>query len=449
VHDVVVVGGGLAGLTTALDLVEDDFDVLLLEGRSVVGGRTSSWDEDGMLVESGLHRWLGFFKLLPGVLQRCGVDVNDIVCWEDEVEIRVPDGGPRGILGLSPVFHPTTTLSGLVGNNGLMSPMDKVALGVFLAHGLWDYVRRPDYLDTVTVEEYARKHRVSMRAIEQMLIPFTAGIFFLHPDRFSAFGFFGLLAPGIPRLHRMRLGAFEGGMTDVMCDPIAAAIERRGGLVRRNAEVTKLAEEGGRIVGVDVDGERIEARHVVLATSLVPAQKLIRESVGDNEWFGPMLSLPSMPSSTIQFELDEPITDVDRTTFGPGTSLGCFAEQSRTTFKHAPGRVSVILVPPEPFLDMDPEQVCEIAVRDAARVGIDLDGHITKYRVVTLPMDFYSLTPGNHWRRPQQKTPVPGLSLAGDYTHQRMLASMEGAVMSGHRSSQAVRDEFAESAAAL
>lgn len=448
-HDVIVVGGGLAGLTTALDLVENDLDVCLLEGRSVVGGRTSSWDEDGMLVESGLHRWLGFFKLLPDVLARSGVDVDDIVCWEDEVEIRVPDGGPSGILGLSPVFHPTTTISGLVGNNDLMSPRDKVALGVFMAHGLWDYVRRPDYLDTVTVEEYALKHHVSMRAIEQMLIPFTAGIFFLHPDRFSAFGFFGLLAPGIPRLHRMRLGAFEGGMTDVMCDPIAATIDRRGGAVRRNAEVSKLVKEADRIVGVEVEGELIEARHIVVATSLAPAQKLIRDAVGDNDWFRPMLSLPSMPSSTIQFELDSPITDVDRTTFAPGTSLGCFAEQSRTTFKHAPGRVSVILVPPEPFLEMDPEEACAIAVRDAARVGIDLAGRIQRYRVVTLPMDFYSLTPGNHWRRPQQKTPVPGLSLAGDYTHQRMLASMEGAVMSGHRASQAVREELTESAARL
>lgn len=440
--DVVVVGGGLAGLTTALDLADRDLDVLLLESRPVVGGRTSSWDEDGMLVESGLHRWLGFFKLLPGVLERCGVDVNDIVCWEDEVEIRVPDGGPRGILGLSPVFHPTTTISGLVGNNDLMSPKDKLALGVFLAHGLWDYVRRPDYLDTVTVEEYALRHRVSMRAIEQVLIPFTAGIFFLHPDRFSAFGFFGLLAPGVPRLHRMRLGAFNGGMTDVMCDPIARSIEARGGEVRRNAEVSKLVESGGRVTGVELDGETIEAKHVVVATSLAPAQKLIGESVGDNDWFGPMLSMPSMPSSTIQFELDKPIMDVDRTTFGPGTSLGCFAEQSRTTFKHAPGRVSVILVPPEPFLDMEHEAICETALREAARIGIELEGHVTKYRVVNLPMDFYSLTPGNHWRRPQQKTPVPGLSLAGDYTHQRMLASMEGAVMSGHRASQAVLEEL-------
>jgi len=66
--------------------------VVLLEARDVVGGRTASWVKDGMPVESGLHRFLGYFTELPKLLKRVGVDINDIVCWEDEVEIRLPDG---------------------------------------------------------------------------------------------------------------------------------------------------------------------------------------------------------------------------------------------------------------------------------------------------------------------------------------------------------------------
>lgn len=60
--DVVVAGAGLAGLTCAFELSSLGCNVLLLEAHEVVGGRTSSWIQDGMPVESGLHRVLGFYQ---------------------------------------------------------------------------------------------------------------------------------------------------------------------------------------------------------------------------------------------------------------------------------------------------------------------------------------------------------------------------------------------------
>ncbi|MDP8969968.1 MAG: FAD-dependent oxidoreductase, partial [Actinomycetota bacterium] len=68
--ELLVVGAGLAGLACAFELADDGRDVLVLEAQDHVGGRTASWLEDGMPVESGLHRWLGFFKRLPALLER-------------------------------------------------------------------------------------------------------------------------------------------------------------------------------------------------------------------------------------------------------------------------------------------------------------------------------------------------------------------------------------------
>ncbi|MFP5372013.1 MAG: FAD-dependent oxidoreductase, partial [Actinomycetes bacterium] len=123
---VVVVGGGLAGLSCAFELSEREVPVLLLEAGDVVGGRTASWLQDGMPVESGLHRFLGFFKELPRLLERSGVDLGEMVCWEDEFEIRLPDGGPQGIVGMSPLHKTIRTVGGLVANNDLLTPLDKL-----------------------------------------------------------------------------------------------------------------------------------------------------------------------------------------------------------------------------------------------------------------------------------------------------------------------------------
>ncbi len=433
---VVVVGGGLAGLSCAFELADGGVPLLVLEAGDVVGGRTASWSQHGMAVESGLHRFLGFFTALPRLLERAGVDVDAMVCWEDEVEIRLPDGGPSGILGMSPVHKPLQTVRGIVANNDLLRPLEKLALGRFFAAGLRDYVRKPEELDRHTVAGYAQAHGVDDRAIHNLLVPLTAGLFFIPPERFSAAIFFGLLAPGVPRLHQMRLGAYMGGMTEVMCAPVAEAITVRGGEVRTGAEVESLVVAGGRVTGVVVDGEAITARHVVMATSIEPAQRLLRPGFGDHPWFVPWLSMPTTPSVTVQLELDRPTMDVDRTTFGPGTALACFAEQSRTTFRHVAGRLSVILTPPEAFLDMAAEDVLAVVLGDARRLGLDLDGHVTDFRVVAHPHDFHSLEPGHLGLRPDQETPVPGLGLAGDYTKQRFMASMEGAVVSGRRAAE-------------
>src|SRR4029450_8979049 len=59
-------------------------------------------------------------------------------------------------------------------------------------------------------------------------------------------------------------------------------------------------------------------------------------------------------SYTIQIELARPWMPRGRTTFGPGTVLASFAEESRTAFRQSRGRLSIILTPPEPFLPLDP-----------------------------------------------------------------------------------------------
>ena len=107
-YDVIVVGGGLAGLSCAFYASKKGKKVLLLEKNKYLGGRTSSFTDMGMEVESGLHRYIGYYKELPKLLKKCGVKISDIVTWEDEVEILVKDG--KITLGISPFFSPLPLL---------------------------------------------------------------------------------------------------------------------------------------------------------------------------------------------------------------------------------------------------------------------------------------------------------------------------------------------------
>ena len=59
-------------------------------------------------------------------------------------------------------------------------------------------------------------------------------------------------------------------------------------------------------------------------------------------------------------------------------------------------------------------------------------------QVVKTPLSVYKTVPGCEAARPTQRTPIRNFYLAGDYTKQRYLASMEGATFSGKLCAQAI-----------
>lgn len=426
----IVIGSGLSGMAAAMDLSDADYQVHILEERNVIGGRTSSWNEKGMMVESGLHRFLGFYSALPSLLHRAGIELNELLCWEDEIEIRTAEGD-NAVFAMS-VHKPLKTMASVLGNNDFLSVKDKAAIGALFAAGIKDYELHPEELDTITVAEYAAKHDISGEVLIKLLKPLTEGIFFMPIDKYSAYNFFGLFTPFLPRLAKTRVGAFMGGMTEIMMQPLAGYVIERGGSITVGAKVDRIETKRGKATGVWVGETFYEADAVVLAASLKGAKEIITQSdMPNDENFANLLNLPTMPAVTFQVELTEPSMKIDRTTFGPGTSLASFAEQSRTTFRSSPGRLSVILTPPETYLDMKPEEVLSVVIEDARRLGISLEGKIKSYHKVDLPHDFYSLQPGSEALRPHQQTSVKGLVLAGDYTKQKHLATMEGAVVAG------------------
>jgi 15-cis-phytoene desaturase len=434
---VIIVGSGLAAMSAAVELARRGIKPVIFEKFPFLGGRTSSWSEDGMPTESGLHRVLGFYEAFPDLIRKVGLRIDEIVQWEDELEIRLPDG-TSGTFGAAPLHRPLHTLAGALRNFHLLGVTDRLSLGRFFTAGLVDYAQRPEELDHLPVLEFAHRHGVTDRAIEALLVPLTSGIFFVPPERYSTYALFGLIGPYLGRLHQVRIGAFRGGMSDVLIDPMARYLERyhEAEIHRGEAVAELIVDKHGHVTGVATGKREYKGRAVVLAASLAGAKSILGRSFPRR--FTSLHELPAMPVVTFQLELSEPAMAVDHTTFGPGTCWASFAEQSRTTFPHTAGRLSIILTPPEEFVDMPADQILKRVIADGRRLGIDISKTVERYRKVTLPMDFYSLEPGYDHLRPPQTTGIPGLFLAGDYTRQPYLGTMEGAVVSGRRAAAAI-----------
>lgn len=429
---VVIIGAGLSGLSSGVELVERGKRVLVLEAQKVVGGRTSSWDYDGMKVESGLHRFLGFFEHLPNLIEKVGVKVDDIICWEDEIEIKLPLGQPSAVFGFAPLHKPLKTLGGLLLNNDFLSVSEKIKISKFITAGFLELKNNPKKLDQISVYNFAKQQDLEEKTIERVLVPFTEGLFFIPIKKYSAYNFFALFAPYLNKAQKMRVGAFMGGMSEVMAEPIAKYIKKKGGRVKTSSPVERLIIKDSQVLGVVVNGEEIRAERVVIAASLKDAQNLISKHFKNHPEFKKFLSLKSMPTVTFQIELTEPAMEVDRTTFSPGTYFSSYSEQSRTTFRDSKGRLSVILSDPEKTIELNTDQILEKILKDAEKLGLNLrKQNIKDFRKIDWPNDFITYEKGTYKKRPSQKTSVQGLILAGDYTDQEYLSTMEGAVYSG------------------
>ena len=434
-YDVIVVGAGLSGLSCAYELVRKKKKVLVLEAHSYAGGRTSSFYDNGMKVESGLHRYIGYYSALPSFLKKCGISIEDIVTWEEKVDILIKDKKGKVVLGVAPFFGFKKAIDGVVGNNAYLSMRDKLSLVPFFLCGFFRYLFSTK-LDSFSVAEYANRHHVTENAKRLILEPLSSGNFFLPPENYSAYAFFGLFAPAIPKFYKMRIGAFLGGMTEVMCEPIVRKIQSLGGEFVFNEPVKQVLLKDNEVIGVETDsGHQYTAAQTVIATTLIAAKRILAPLKQKRELQN-FYCLPCMSAATIQIELDKPALKKDITTFGPGTDMVSFAEQSGTTFRHTKGRLSIILGNPNEYCQMQAEEILPVVVKQMQQLGVSLDGHILRFRKITESNEFYSLDKNNQRLRPRQKTGINGLVLAGDYTRTSSFATMEGAVIAGKKAAK-------------
>ncbi|MGQ3888586.1 hydroxysqualene dehydroxylase [Legionella sp. CNM-1927-20] len=437
IQDVIIIGGGLSGLSAAIECLEKEKTVLILEAREVLGGRTSSWQENGMTVESGLHRVIGTYTHFPQLLKKAGLKYNKIVIWEDEIEFRIPEG-LSAVYGFAPIFRFKQTLKSALGNNHYLNWKDKIKFSIFMLVGFIRYWFKLGHLDAITILDYAKKHRLSDKCIQRLLVPLTEGIFFLPPQDYSAYAFFGLFSPVALRWPWIRAGAFTGGMSDILIEPLAKKIEEKGGIIKRGTPVEKILVENGKIVGVVQGQEEIRAKNVILATSLLPAKEIISQSLLNYPFFRKVLELPTLPTVTIQLELEKPAMSVDHATFAPGTLLSSFSEQSRTTFSSTTGRLSIILAQTEESIKKTPDELLAAVLEDMKKINLNVS-HVKNFHVTYQQADFYRMAPHVEQLKPSQKTPIEGFALAGDYTKQKYFTTMEGAVYSGKLAVKALK----------
>jgi len=470
---VAIVGAGLAGMAAAIDLVDAGCEVTIFESRPFVGGKVGSWvDAEGNHVEMGLHVFFGCYYQLFDLMEKVGALSN--LRLKQHTHTFINRGGKVGELDFR--FFTGAPLNGLKAffTTSQLSLQDKVqnaiALGTSpLVRGLIDFegaMKTIRNLDSVSFADWFRRHGGSDGSIKRLWNPIAYALGFIDCENISARCMLTIFQFFAAKTEASILRMLEGSPHEYLHKPIINYLEARGTKIytrRRVREVLFAGENNEtRVTGIKVaDGETeetITADAYICACDVPGIQRLLPPAWRQWPEFDNIYKLEAVPVATVQLRFDGWVTElaaganlktlqaqgIDNLLYTADADFSCFADLALTSpgdyYREGQGSLlQLVLTPGDPFIKESNEAIALHVlnqVRELFPSAKELN--VTWSSVVKLAQSLYRESPGTDPFRPPQKTPIANFFLAGSYTQQDYIDSMEGATISGRQAAQAI-----------
>ncbi|NKZ08798.1 hydroxysqualene dehydroxylase HpnE [Actinomadura latina] len=430
--EVAIVGGGLAGVTTALALQETGIRATVYEARPRLGGATHSFTRDGLTVDNGQHIFLKCCSAYRGLLARLGA--ADRVRVQDRFDVRVltPDGA-GGRLRRAKAPGPLHLLPALAGYR-LLSPADRLrAVRASLALDRLD--TGDPALDRVGMGGWLAAHGQRPRARDALWDLFVTAALNIRLDDAA-------LGPAAMVCQTALLGRSDAADVGVPTIPLgdlhgtiaAAKIRRGGGRIELGAKVTAI-DAGPKLV---VNGSPVGADAVVVAVPHRAASSLVPEEASPDRarWGG----LGSSPIVNVHVVYDRPVLD-EPFVAAVGSPVQWVFDRTAVSGLQGAGRyLAVSVSAADRWIDVPTAELREVYLAElarllpAARRARVTDFFVTRERHAT-----FRQSPGSGALRPASATRLPWLFLAGAWTDTGWPDTMEGAVRSGLTAARLVR----------
>ncbi|MCC6849381.1 MAG: FAD-dependent oxidoreductase [Deltaproteobacteria bacterium] len=448
-NDVLIMGGGFAGLAAATRLAADGRRVTLLEKRPVLGGRAYSYTDQatGEVIDNGQHAMMGCYTEMFRFLDRIGATDKLAIQPGLRVDMLDPERG-AGAIRCPPLPNPLHMGAGVLGYR-LLSLADRARV---LAGGLRLLLmkRRGDsrlaertvdgVLDLLGQSTAARRafwHPVAVATLNDD--PAVASADLLAEVMVRAF-FAGKDAA--------RFVLSKVGLSELYTHDARRFIETRGGRVETKAHVVGVGFRGGEVSHFELrDGRRLTASAYV---SAVPPQGLfpllpiaIRRSVPA---LGGIEGLTSSPIVSVHVWFDRPILAARPFVGFVGTETHWAFNRDVIAGRRDRdgGYLSFVISGARATVDDDNDAIVARTLADLRRLVPAAAAAVVRHTQV-VKEKFATMAPtlASARLRPATVTPFDNFVLAGDWTDTGLPATIESAVMSGHRAADVVTARLA------
>jgi len=421
--EVIVIGGGLAGLAAAAALGGAGHSVKVLESRPFLGGRATSYEvgngEEAEFIDNCQHILLRCCVNLLDFYRR--LDVEQDIAFSREFTFIEP-GGRRSVLRsgmLPPPAHFAESFLKL----SFLNFSEKLAVARAM-QAIPKESKRND-LDRISMLDWLKEKRQPPRAIERYWRQVLVSAINEELDRMAA-------AHG---LQVFRLGflarrdAYEMGVPAVPLGRLygSEAWKRIGNVdLRLRSPVSRIVIEGEAVRGVIASEQEVRGDFYVCALPFERVSAVAPELGVDASMF------EHSPITGIHLWFDRPVTDLPHATLLDRTMQWMFN-------KHEGRYVQLVVSASRSLTEMPRADVIALALRELAEFfPAAREAKLEKAHVVKEIRATFSARPGLEAHRPGNQTHIPNLFLAGDWTKSGWPATMEGAVRSGYLAAEAL-----------
>ncbi len=437
-----VVGGGLAGITAALDCAQAGAAVTLVEVRRRLGGAAYSFERDGLQMDNGQHVFLRCCTAYRGLLDRLGSTA--LVALQERLEIPVLAPGRRPYVLRSGRLPAPGHLAGALARYPLMSLAARLgAARAAFALGRLD--PEDPALDRVAFGEWLARHGQNRKAVAALWDLIALPTLNLPASEaslaLSAFVFqTGLLASA----DAGEIGFHVGTLQEIIGNPARRALADAGVDVRLGwrAERLERAAGGYRIDGRAASGpEHVEAQAAIVALPHDRAGALLEPLLGPNA--GMPAALESSPIVNLHVVYSERVLD-EPFAAGVGTPVQYLFDRSQAA--GAPAGHQYLAISLSGARAEMQESVPELRARYLAAMEELLPrartAGVERFQVTREHSATFRAAPGSAALRPGARTKLPGLALAGAWTDTGWPATLESAVLSGARAAKVALGEL-------
>lgn len=426
--DAVVVGGGFAGLSAATALAASGRRVVVFEARPTLGGRASAFTDPrtSERVDNGQHVLVGGYDETFRFLRRIGTEQD--VYLQPTLSLDIVDAAGRSSRLRCPRLPAPLHLLGGLARWEALGWGDRAA-ALRLARGVSRQARASE-----TVREWLRRNGQTSRLIELLWEPLAVAALNQAIDTASA----GPFAAVVERMFTVRrrdssLGLPRKPIDELYATPARAFIEARGGSVCVSAPARIHVSPQ---LAAAVRGAQTPAPVVICAVPWFALGDVFMDPPASlHELLAAAARTPASPIVTVNLWLDRAVTGNPFVGL-PGRAMQWVFDK-RTLFGESSSHLSLVSSAADRIVGQSNEQLIDLAVAEitsalpAARAAVVRRAVVVRERKAT-----FSLAPGMP-ARPATRTAVPGLFLAGDWIDTGLPATIESAVVSGHRAAAA------------
>jgi len=427
----IVIGGGVAGISAAMHAAKSGARVVLVEERPYLGGRARSFVDrtTGDVIDNGQHLMMGCYTSFLEMSHELGA--ADFFIKQRALRVRFVD-----VDGTSDLL-----------DAGLLPGKYGVALGILRLRKipLRDRLSALRFAMSLqmgrvassgcTCMEMLTRERQSPLMIERFWEPIVLATLNAQLEEADA----GLLVTVLGMAFfgdadASKLYLPSRGLS-VFTDPLPEWLSARGGTVLLSTSVDALHWNGERVTSVTLStGEVLDVDNVVCAIPPRPLQRLLEASPGIS-YRPPQLAFSPIVSVYLWYD-KQWMTDAFAAMLGVNIQW-VFNRRAITKADAAvvdayPGHVALTVSAGDHMVDLPSEDIVALCERELRAAFASMSGATLLHsRVIKERQATLLATPASNADRPSHVR-IGNITLAGDWTQTGLPATLEGAARSGY-----------------